>query len=216
MFNHDAGHNHLPAPGFVTDCPMCDAAKAARNQALAHLSEALLLLSQVQPADPSDDTPRTIRLNLAPIGLTGDDTSNCYSIDLTAKQAEALSDGIDSMNAYLGSSPDAPIDRILAETADAVTDAIPADQDRLTRFKGQLQGPDREAIASGEWSAAAVAQNDTDLWDKVNAAFTEMDAQGITDNVMDDRIADPMAVIRALDDVLGDVPYPYAEEDGDL
>jgi hypothetical protein len=76
--------------------------------------------------------------------------------------------------------------------------------------------PEFEQIPSGEWSAAAVAQNDTDLWDEVNAAYAEMDAQAITDNVMDDRIADPMTVIRALDDVLGEIPYPYAEEDGDL
>ena len=207
MFNHDAGHSHLPAPGFVTDCPMCDAAKAARNQALAHLSEALLLLSQVQPADPSDDTPRTIRLNLAPIGLTGDDTGNCYSIDLTAKQAEALSGGVDSMNAYLGSSPDAPIDRILAETADAVTDAIPADQNRLTRFKG-LQGLDREAIESGEWSAAAVAQNNPDLYADVTDLFLTVDPQSYLDDVLTS--TDPEAAAAAYEQIV------TGEWDGEL
>lgn len=96
MFAHDAGHTHGPTLGFVTDCPLCDAAKEARNQAIAHLAEALYLFNGLGP----DGELPTLRLNVSPIGITGDDTRHCHSIDITAKQAEHLADGIESDHAY--------------------------------------------------------------------------------------------------------------------
>jgi hypothetical protein len=208
MLNYDAGHSHLPAPGFVTGCPLCDAAKAARNQAIAHLAEALHLLSHTNPS--SEDSRPTIRLNLAPIGFTGDDVDNCHSIDLTAKQAEALSDGIDSMNAYLESGqPDSRgIDGLLADTADAVADAIPSDPDRLTRFQGWLQGQSGEAIESGEWSAAAVAQNNPDLYADVTDLFLVIDPQSYLDDVFSSQ--DPHESMNAYEQLV------TGEWDGDL
>jgi hypothetical protein len=218
MLNHDAGHSHLPnGRRLVTGCPLCDHIKAARNQAIAHLGEALHLLSLIQPADPSGDPRPTIRLNLGPIGVTGDDVNNCHSIDLTAKQAEALSDGIDSMNAYLGSNPNAPTDGLPRDTADAVTDAIPIDPDRMARstgrFLGWLQGQSGEAIESGEWSAAAVAQNDPDLYADVTDLFLLLDPRTVTKQVLDDAHADNLTVNRALDAFFGEIADPYADED---
>jgi hypothetical protein len=99
MFSHDAGHTHGPTPYFVTDCPLCDAAKEARNQAIAHLAEALYLFNGLGP----DGELPTLRLNVSPIGITGDDTRHCHSFDITAKQAEHLADGIESDHAYAGS-----------------------------------------------------------------------------------------------------------------
>lgn len=152
MFNHDAGHSHLPAPGFVTGCPLCDTAKTARNQAIAHYAEALRMLADL---DRHPGTP-TIRINIAPIGLTGDDVDNCHSIDIPAKLAEALADAVDSMNAYLGSEPPA-------------VDALPA--------------VNREAIGVGEWSAAAVAQCYPDLYADVTDLFLVIDPQDYLDDV---------------------------------
>ncbi|GAA3590635.1 hypothetical protein [Streptomyces osmaniensis] len=197
----DAGHTHGPTPHFVSDCPLCEAAKGARNQAIEHLSEALYLLAGLRN---HDDQP-TVRLNLGPIGVTGDDAQRCHSIDLPAKLAEGLADAIDSMTAY------------------AMQD-IPVDRDSLARKGAELaawmEGQTGEAIATGEWSAAAVAQNDPDTWDAVNDAFFELDLRNITKQVLNDTDLDNLTVNRALDDWFGDIPDPeladlYGDEDGD-
>ncbi|MFJ7023281.1 hypothetical protein ACIQUW_33460 [Streptomyces sp. NPDC101117] len=124
--SHDAGHTHGPTHLFVTGCPLCDAAKAVRDRALAHLGEALLLLSKIQPVDPSEDPRPTIRLNLAPIGLTGDDHGNCYGADLTAKQAEELADAVDLLSAYRMS--ELPIPYLPADTVDVTVDPVLVDE----------------------------------------------------------------------------------------
>ena len=97
-----AEHSHGPVGGFVTGCPLCDEQKETRNRAISHLSEALYLLAGLR----GHDERATLRLNLGPIGITGDDVHRCHSFDLSAKQAEGLCDAIDSMNAYLTSRPD--------------------------------------------------------------------------------------------------------------
>ncbi|MEV5915733.1 hypothetical protein AB0M00_43485 [Streptomyces chartreusis] len=215
----DAGHTHGPTPHFVSDCPLCEAAKNARNQAIEHLSEALYLLAGLRS---HDDQP-TVRLNLGPVGVTGDDAQRCHSIDLSAKQAEALADAIDSMTAYV--SGESPIDRGLRDLAAGIEAAIPIDEDRMAqstaRFMGWLQGQSGEAIESGEWSAAAVAQNDPDTWDAVNDAFFELDLRAVTKQVLNDTTVDNLTVNRALDDWFGDIPDPeladlYGDEDGDV
>ncbi|MFF9287537.1 hypothetical protein [Streptomyces griseosporeus] len=78
-----------------------------------------------------------------------------------------------------------------------------------------IQQPEYEQMPTGEWSAAAVAQCDTDLWDEVNDAltFSPQDARYISDEAMSNRLTDRMTVIRAIDDVLGHIPDPYADED---
>jgi hypothetical protein len=192
MLNHDAGHTHGPTLGFVTDCPLCDAAKEARNQAIAHVHEALMLLA----ATARFDGQPTIRINLGPIGITGDDVQHCHSIDLPAKLVEALADAVDSMTPYLGS--ESPVD---------------IDEDRMAqstaRFTGWLQGQAGEVIESGEWSADAVAQNDPDVWDAVNDLFFDLDLRAITKDVMDATDeADRLAKTQVLDDWFGDIPDP--------
>jgi hypothetical protein len=176
--NYDAGHTHGPTAHFVTGCPLCDAAKTARNQAIGHLHEALRLMATINPSGVQP----TIRLNLGPIGITGDDIPHCHSIDLTAKHAEALSDAVDSMNAYAGSQPA------------------------------------QDATWPGEWSAAAISQNNPDLWDEVNDAFFEFDLRAITKDVLDETELDNLTVNRALDSWFGDIPDPeltalYADDD---
>lgn len=152
MRNHDAGHSHGPTPHLVTGCPLCDHTRAVRNQAIHHLAEAIHLLSLI---NPTDATP-TIRANLAPIGLTGDDVPNCHSVDLTAKQAQTIADAIDSVNAYAGSQPP-PVDALPAIT--------------------------REQIPAGDYSAAAVAQNEPDLYADVTDLFLLIDPESYLDDV---------------------------------
>lgn len=208
MENFFAGHSHGPTPHLIDGCPLCDHLKAARNQAIEHLTEALHLLAGLRP---ETDRP-TLRLNIGPIDLTADDTGRCHSIDLTAKQAEALSDAIDSMNAYAGSEQ--PVDRDLRDLADALNEVGEAGgAQRHAELMARAERQNDESIASGEWSAAAVAQNDTDLWDAVNAAYAELDPVDITDTVIRDREADLADVVKVLDEAFGEIPYPYAEED---
>ena len=92
----DAGHTHGPTAHLVSDCPLCEAAKEARNRAIAHLTESLYLFNGLRP----EGEQPTIRLNLAPIGITGDDTDLCHSFDLTPNQLEHLADRIDTDCAY--------------------------------------------------------------------------------------------------------------------
>lgn len=192
----DAGHSHLANGGrLVTGCPLCDHIKTVRNQAIAHLGEALTLLSHIPPVDPTEDPRPTIRLNLGPIGLTGDDVDNCHSIDLTAKQAESLADAVDSMHAHL-SSEEHPV-------AEAVSNAVVA----------RPGGPLGEAVGSGEWSAAAVAQNDPDLYADVTDLFLLIDPREITASVLDHRQVDMVRAVEALDDWFGEIADPYADED---
>jgi hypothetical protein len=191
MDNFFAGHSHGPTPHLIDGCPLCDAAKAARNQAINHLSEALNLLSHFAP----DGERPTLRLNLAPINVTADDTSRCHSIDLTAKQAEALSDAVDSMNAYASSEP--PIDSALRDLADSIKEAV------VARPGGVLG----ERIGSGEWSAAAVAQNDRELYAEVTDFFDSIDPISLLDDVLNsDR---PGQAAEAYEQMTG-------EWDGDL
>ncbi|MGW2384428.1 hypothetical protein [Streptomyces sp. NPDC001658] len=93
---NNSGHSHGPTAYFVTGCPLCDAAKNARNQAIDHLTEALYLFNGLRP----EGEQPTLRLNLGPVNVTGDDVGRCHSFDLTAKQAECLADAIDSLSAY--------------------------------------------------------------------------------------------------------------------
>lgn len=91
-----AGHSHGPTAHLVDGCPLCDAAKAARNQAIHHLSEALHLFTGLRP----EGQQPTIRLTLAPINPTNDDTSLCHNFDLTPKQMEYLAEQVDTGCAY--------------------------------------------------------------------------------------------------------------------
>ena len=209
--NHDAGHNHLRTPYFVADCPLCEAGKAARNQGIAHLSEALGLLENVRP----EGSQPTIRLNIGPVDLTNGGTDHCHSVDLTAKQAEALADAIDSMNAHLGS--EAPVDQALRNIASKIEATVEIDEDRLAqfhaRFSGWLQGQTGEAIDSGEWSAAAITEKNSDLVAEITDLFTDLDPREVTKQVLDDAQANNLTVNRALDAFFGEIADPYADED---
>jgi hypothetical protein len=76
-----------------------------------------------------------------------------------------------------------------------------------------MQQPEFEQIPSGEWSAAAVAQCNPDLYADVTDLFDELDPIEITDKVIRDRQADLPDVAQLLDELFGDVPYPYDDED---
>lgn len=76
-----------------------------------------------------------------------------------------------------------------------------------------MEQPQFEQIPSGEWSAAAVAQYDPELYAQVTDVFLLLDPIEITDKVIRDRQADLPDVTQILDELYGDVPYPYADED---
>jgi hypothetical protein len=76
-----------------------------------------------------------------------------------------------------------------------------------------MQQPAFEAIASGEWSAAAVAQCNPDLYADIVDVFMLLDPREITKTVLDHRQVDMPRAIEALDDWFGEIADPYADED---
>jgi hypothetical protein len=208
--NMDAGHSHLKTPHFVTDCPLCEAEKAVRNRAIENLSEALHLLEGLRK--PGDKP--TIRLNLAPIGVTGDDVDRCHSIDLSAKQAEALADAIDSMNAH-----DDTVRAAFQQAQPVIEALIEVDEASVARRGAELmawmEGQTGEAIDSGEWTADAFISTDPELAAEIVETFLALDPREVTKDVLDNPRADNLTVNRALDDVFGEIADPYADEDDD-
>jgi hypothetical protein len=208
--NPDAGHNHLKTLRFVADCPLCEAEKAVRNRAIEHLSEALHLLEGLRK--PGDKP--TIRLNLAPIGVTGDDVARCHSIDLSAKQAEALADAIDSMNAH-----DDTLRAAFQQAQPVIEALIEVDEASVARRGAELiawmEGQTGEAIDSGEWTADALISTDPELAAEIVDTFLELDPREITKTVLDHRQVDMPRAIEALDDWFGEIADPYADEDDD-
>lgn len=139
----------------------------ARDRAIEHLAEALYLLNGIRPeTDPGE---ALLRLSIAP----AEDPARCHSFDLTAKQIEGLADAIDSMNAYLEA------DRMHDMTVD--TDSL---NRRKAEFVGWLEGQAGEEIASGEFSAAAVAQCTPDLYADVTDVFDDIDPISLLDDVL--------------------------------
>ena len=75
------------------------------------------------------------------------------------------------------------------------------------------QQPEIEQIVSGEWTAAEVAERHPDLYADVTDLFMLLDPIEITDKVIRDRQAELPDVAHTLDELFGDIPYPYDEED---
>ncbi|NUS25054.1 MAG: hypothetical protein HOV92_12640 [Streptomyces sp.] len=73
--------------------------------------------------------------------------------------------------------------------------------------------PAFEQIPSGEWSATTVAQNNLDLYADIEDFFDDLDYQAIFNAVLDHRQVDLPVAIRALDDVLGEIPVPHPGDD---
>ncbi|WP_416519980.1 hypothetical protein [Streptomyces achromogenes] len=156
------------------------------RRAIAHLAEALYLLSCVRDQDEQATVPIMIGEN---------------QVVVTPKTAEALADAVDSMNAYVDS--ESPIDGALRDLADGIRETVVASP-------GGVLG---ERIDSGEWSAAAVAQCDSDLWAQVKDVYAELNLRVLTKKVLDDAHADNLTVNRALDSFFGEIADPYADED---
>jgi hypothetical protein len=76
-----------------------------------------------------------------------------------------------------------------------------------------MEQPELEQIPSGEWSATAVATQNFDLYADIEDLFDDLDYQALFNTVLDHRQVDLPAAIRALDDVLGEIPVPHADED---
>ena len=68
--------------------------------------------------------------------------------------------------------------------------------------------PAHEAIPTGEWSAAAVAQNDPDLYAQVTDVFDEVDPWSYLDDVLTSN--DPEAAAAAYEQIV------TGEWDGEL
>jgi Fe-S-cluster formation regulator IscX/YfhJ len=177
-------HFHGLTGRLVAGCGACDMQKAARDLAIHHLHEALNLLGLI-----GGDDKKTIRLNMSPIGVTGDDTFLCHSVDLTAKQAESIADEVDSLNHYA-----------------AVDQPAPAFEEFYAYMRREGNGnsqADREAFVADNQDMAA------DLVD----LFSELDPREINRTVLDRREVDLPTAVRALDDVFGEIADPYADED---
>ena len=76
-----------------------------------------------------------------------------------------------------------------------------------------MEQPAFETIPSGEYAPAAIAQYAPDLYADITDVFMLLDPIEITDKVIRDREAALADVSRVLDELYGDIPYPYADED---
>lgn len=66
---------------------------------------------------------------------------------------------------------------------------------------------------SQDWSASAVTLEHPILVADIEDFFADVDYQKVFDGVLDHRQVDLPIAMRALDDVLGEIPSPYADED---
>jgi hypothetical protein len=145
-------------------------------RAIARLAEALHLLSDIRDQGDTPSVPIRIGEN---------------QINVTPRVADALSDAIDSMNAYMAS--DEPFIGKLEHAA---------------RHAGLLEGLAGEHIPTGEWTAAAVAQNHTALYADVTDAFLLVDPLSYLDDVLTSR--EPEAAAAAYEQLV------TGEWDGEL
>jgi uncharacterized protein (DUF1330 family) len=76
-----------------------------------------------------------------------------------------------------------------------------------------IEQPSFEAIPSGEFSPTKVASNAFDLYADIEDFFDDLDYQALFNTVLDHRQVDLLVAIRALDDVLGEIPVPYPSDD---
>jgi len=66
-----------------------------------------------------------------------------------------------------------------------------------------------------DFSIAAITRNFPEMVAEITDLFDALDYQALFNTVLDHRQVDLPIVIRALDDVLGEIPVPYADEDED-
>ncbi|MGW4270848.1 hypothetical protein ACWEGQ_00420 [Streptomyces seoulensis] len=76
-----------------------------------------------------------------------------------------------------------------------------------------MQQPAFEAIPSGIYSPAAVAQNDPELYADVTDVLDNVDLVDLTKDALDEPIAGKLAVTLVLDEWFGEVSDSYADED---
>jgi hypothetical protein len=78
-----------------------------------------------------------------------------------------------------------------------------------------MQQPEFEQIPSGDFTIAAIAQCYPDLFADVTDVFMLLDPVDITDQAIRDRHQQTSltVLVQILDDLFGEIPYPYAEED---
>ncbi|MFF9003636.1 hypothetical protein ACF1GW_38725 [Streptomyces achromogenes] len=157
------------------------------RRAIAHLAEAIYLLTTVRDQDDQPTVPVTIGEN---------------QILISPKTAEAVADAIDTMNSGLDST--IAQDEELAAAIRGAEAVIDIDIDSLNRRKDELfswlEARDREVIPSGEWSAAAVAQHSTDIYAQVTDVFMLVDPMSYLDDVLAAR--DPEAAAAAYEQMV--------------
>ncbi|MFJ7297515.1 hypothetical protein [Streptomyces collinus] len=173
------------------------------QRAIVRLSEALLLLATVR--DQGDTTSVPIHIGPADSG---------HTVHVTSKTAEAIADAVDSMNAYLGSESveDDKLSAAFQQAQPVIDELIRADEEsvasRHAELMARLDGQSRESITSGEWSAAAVAQCNPDLYADITDLFLVIDPQDYLDDVFAG--TDPHASMNAYEELV------TGEWDGDL
>ena len=76
-----------------------------------------------------------------------------------------------------------------------------------------MEQPYFEALPTGGWTAADVARTEPDLVGEITDLFDALDYEALFNTVLDHRQVDLPVAIRALDDVLGEIPVPHTDED---
>lgn len=180
---------------------MADSQKAIRD-----LMQALWLFA----ADRDQGEQPAVPIHIGPVGSE-------HTVYVTAATAQALADLVDGARVDTAgdgedADEDAAFDSLIRDRLQGIEDIVPIDEDRMARstacFTAFLEGQSGEAIETGEWSAATVAHNHRQLYVDVQDLFDHLDYQAVFNTVLDHRQVDLPVAIRALDDVLGDIPAP--------
>jgi hypothetical protein len=90
-------------------------------------------------------------------------------------------------------------------------DVVQVDPESLENSKARLMAW-MDAYGEG-LSAEEFRTQHEDLADQLTGVFNEIDARALQTAVLDHRAVDMPVALEAIDDVLGDIADPYADED---
>lgn len=143
------------------------------------------------------------------IDLHGDDFPHFHPVDLTESGlVEALK--LLGADTELTLRTDAEISRVMQ----GLEDAVQVDPERLENSKARLMTW-MDAYGEG-FSADDFRTQHQDLADQLTDVFNEIDARALQTAVLDHRTVAMPVALEAIDDVLGDIADPYADEDDEL
>jgi hypothetical protein len=187
-----------------------------RNQQLDLLKALAAALEACnQAGEPGE--PVVGGINVVPIDRHGNPDVNLHGYDFPDyRPVDLTASGLVEALKLLGGDSELTLrgDRNISRIMQGLEDAVQVDPESLENGKARLMTW-MDAYGEG-LSADDFRTQHEDLADQLTAVFNEIDARALQTAVLDHReVAMPVA-LEAIDDVLGDIADPYADEDDEL